>query len=73
MEQRHYLGYPELTRTADQLSKKFNDLAKRNIHTGDPAIPEEVREAKRMRGLIYQKADGGNRSINQTALVLVCS
>ncbi|KAL7516278.1 hypothetical protein ACHAWX_001311 [Stephanocyclus meneghinianus] len=46
------------------VEKKFHDLARRNIPTGDPNIPPEVREAKRVRALIYQKSNGGTGSVS---------
>ena len=46
------------------VEKKFHDLARRNIPTGDPNIPPQVREAKRVRALIYQKSNGGTGSVS---------
>ena len=65
MEFQHHSRYPDLSHTGDQLGKKFNDLAKRSIPTGDPFMPQEVREAKRIRLLIYQKSDGGTGSVSE--------
>ena len=62
VEHRHYSRYPDRERTGVQLRKKFNDTAKTNIPTGDPNIPDHVREAKRIRGLIYEKTEGGTGS-----------
>ena len=64
VEQQHASRYPEANRSVEQLRKKFHDLARRNIPTGDPNIPVEVREAKRVRALIYQKSDGGTGSVS---------
>ena len=62
VEHRHHSRYPDRARTGDQLRKKFNSLAKTAIPTGDPNIPPDVREAKRIRELIFQKSDGGTGS-----------
>ena len=66
MEFQHHSRYPDLSHTGDQLGKKFNDLAKRSIPTGDLFMPQEVREAKRIRLLIYQKSDGGTGSVSES-------
>ena len=44
--------------------KKFNNLARRPIPTGDPYIPPEVGEAKCIRGLIIQKSKGRTGSVS---------
>lgn len=62
VEHRHYSRYPDRERTGLQLRKKFNDVSTTKIPTGDPNIPPHIRDAKRIRGLIYQKTDGGTGS-----------
>ena len=62
---RHSAYHPELDRTADHLKKKFNELARRTIPTGDPNCPADVREAKAIRHLIIEKSDGCTGSPNE--------
>jgi len=59
---RHSRFHPELERTADQLKKKFNKLARTKVPTGDPIIPFVIREAKAIRVLIIEKAEGATGS-----------
>jgi len=62
VEHRHYSRYPDRERTGTQLKKKWNDISKTDIPTGDPNMPDHIREAKRIRILIYEKTDGGTGS-----------
>lgn len=64
VEHRHASRYPELTRTSEQLKRKFNELARRVSPTGDPTIPQDVREAKRVRALMIEKTEGGTGSVS---------
>ena len=43
-------------------SKKFNNLAKAQVPTGDPAIAENVHEAMVIHEMIIQKTDGATGS-----------
>jgi hypothetical protein len=59
---RHSSFHPELERTAEQLKKKFNKLSQTKVPTGNPTIPFTVREAKAIRVLIIEKAEGATGS-----------
>jgi hypothetical protein len=50
--------HPYLECTEDQLKKKFNQLTKRKMGSGDPTMPHNVRDAKEIRGLIVEKSEG---------------
>jgi len=52
----HALSHPSNERDAASVKKKFQDLHKKKIPTGDPNIPREVRRAK----LIQQKILAAN-------------
>ena len=59
---RHSSFHPELERTAEQLKKKFNKLSQTKVPTGNPTIPFIVWEAKAIRVLIIEKAEGATSS-----------
>ena len=59
---RHSSFHPELERTAEQLKKKFNKLARTKVPTGEPTIPFTVCEANAIRVLIIEKAEGATGS-----------
>jgi hypothetical protein len=65
VETRHYAYYSDAGRTADQLRKKFNKLARTAVPTGSPNIPPNVAYAKRIRGLIIEKTEGGTGSVSE--------
>jgi hypothetical protein len=54
----HQKYYPDHDRTGDHLHTKFNALARTNVPTGDPNMPDHIREAKRVRRLIVDKTEG---------------
>lgn len=53
----HLEKWPDSGRDLVSLRRKFNQLAQKNMPTGDPRCPDSVREAKRINFLIKQKAD----------------
>ena len=59
---RHLTYYGDVSRTGDQLRKKFGHLSKTTIPTGDPNCPLNVQEAKAIRQLIIEKLDGATGS-----------
>lgn len=65
VETRHYAYYSDMERTAEQLRKKFNNLARTAIPTGSPNIPPSIAHAKRIRGLIIEKTEGGTGSVSE--------
>ena len=58
----HASGYPENNRDPLSLRRKFQALYNTKIPTGDPKCPKHVREAKRLRYSIEQRADSTNMS-----------
>ena len=50
--------HPYLECSEDQLKKKFNQLTKRKMGTGDHTMPHNVCNAKEIRGLIVEKSEG---------------
>ena len=56
----HCVYYPG--RTWESLRKKFNEVARKSIPTGDPNCPPYVREAKRVRQQIIEKSEGASGS-----------
>ena len=65
VETQHYAYYSNAERTADQLRKKFNKLARTAIPTGSPNIPPIIANANRIRGLIIEKTEGGTGSVSE--------
>ena len=53
----HNAAWPTTTRDTSSLQRKFNDLAKSTMPTGDPNIPPHVLEAKRIRMELKKKAE----------------
>ena len=51
----HYAG-----RDVQSVKRKYNSLHRLQIPTGDPNMPEEVRQAKRIKHTIGLKADLGD-------------
>ncbi|KAG9404772.1 hypothetical protein AC1031_004977 [Aphanomyces cochlioides] len=56
----HELRYPGQGRTVDSIKRKFSSLYRRQIPTGDPHIPPEVRKAKSIRLKMTERADMGD-------------
>ena len=56
---KHEERYPDSDRSAESLRRKFASLYRKNMPTGDPDIPEEVRRAKTIRNQIVERADIG--------------
>ena len=50
-------SHPTQGRLAAGLRKKFASLWKKNIKTGDPTCPSEVRRAKQLKRELYKAAD----------------
>jgi hypothetical protein len=65
VETQHYAYYSSVDRTADQLRKKFNKLARTAIPTGSPNIPPNIANAKHIRGLVIEKTEGGTGSVSE--------
>ena len=53
----HLLSWPDSGRDYLSIRRKFNQLANKNMPTGNPSCPPEVRDAKAILDLIKQKAD----------------
>ena len=56
--ERHNSCYPNQDRTVESLKRKFQELAKKKIPTGDPNCPPHVRFAKRIYRKIVEATDG---------------
>jgi len=56
--QEHSARYPTKGRTSESLKRKFQQLARTKIPTGDPNCPPYVRDAKRIYYKIVQATDG---------------
>ena len=56
----HDVFYGHLERTTDSFKRKCRSLHRQKIPTGNPAMPDEVRVAKRAYFKIGQKADIGD-------------
>lgn len=56
----HVVHYQD--RTWKSLCKKLNEVARKNIPTGDPSCPPYVKEAKRIRQQIIKKSEDGTGS-----------
>jgi hypothetical protein len=56
--QEHSARYPTKERTAESLKRKFQELARKKIPTGDPNCPPYIRDAKRIFRKIVQATDG---------------
>ena len=56
--QEHSARYPTKGRTSESLKRKFQQLARKKIPTGDPNCPPYVRDAKRIYYKIVQATDG---------------
>ena len=57
---KHDERYPSVERTVDSLRRKFASLYRKNLPTGDPDIPREVRRAKAIRQKIIERSDIGD-------------
>ena len=64
VERRHFAYHSDMQRSSDHLRKKFNELARTRIPTGDPNIPPGVSGAKRIRTLIIEKTEAGTGSVS---------
>ena len=56
--EQHNSCYPNQDRTIESLKRKFQELAKKKIPTGDPNCPPHVRFAKRIYRKIVEATDG---------------
>ena len=56
----HAVTYPEEARDTDSIRRKFANLHRKQIPTGDPSMPEEVKIAKRIKYKIGDKANIGD-------------
>eukprot|EP00536_Pseudo-nitzschia_multiseries_P018265 jgi/Psemu1/54828/gm1.54828_g len=56
----HRDNFPDTDRTVPNLRGKYTNLYQKQMPTGDPNCPEEVKLAKKIRRLIYEKAGIGN-------------
>ena len=56
--QEHSARYPTKERTSESLKRKFQELARKKIPTGDPNCPPYVRDAKQIFYKIVQATDG---------------
>lgn len=54
----HIARYPDQQRTLESLKRKFQELARAKIKTGDPNMPRHIRVAKRAYYAIVKKTDG---------------
>ena len=54
----HITRYPDQQRTLESLKRKFQELARAKIKTGDPNMPRHIRVAKRAYYAIVKKTDG---------------
>jgi hypothetical protein len=54
----HVAGYPTKERTSESLKRKFQELARKKMPTGDPNCPHHVRFAKRIYRKIVAATDG---------------
>ncbi len=54
----HNTCYPKQQRTLESLKRKFQELARAKIKTGDPNMPPHIRVAKRAYYAIVKKTDG---------------
>ncbi|KAG9404968.1 hypothetical protein AC1031_004066 [Aphanomyces cochlioides] len=59
---KHEQRYPAQNRTVDSIRRKFANLYRAAIPTGDPLIPHEVRRAKTIRSKMNERADMGDGS-----------
>ena len=67
--QEHSARYPTKERTSESLKRKFQELARKKIPTGDPNCPPYVRDAKRIFYKIVQHTDGstGGSDVDEEA------
>ncbi len=56
--ERHNEGYAERDRTVESLKRKFQELVRKKIPTGDPNCPRYVRYANRIFYKIIQATEG---------------
>ena len=62
VEEHHSRFHPDLEKTTDQLKKTVNKLARTKAPMGQSNIPVTVQEAKAIRVLIIEKAEGATGS-----------
>jgi hypothetical protein len=55
---RHMALYPQQDWTMESLKRKFQEMARAKIKTGDPNMPPHIRGAKRAYYAIVKKTDG---------------
>jgi len=58
----HATYVPEKKRTANSIKRKFGELARKDIPTGNPHIPDHVKYAKKISAMIVRKSDGDTGS-----------
>ena len=56
----HQLRYPGAGRTVDSLKRKFSNLHRKKMPTGDPLMPADVRKAKHIRYKMTERSDLGD-------------
>eukprot|EP00536_Pseudo-nitzschia_multiseries_P007992 jgi/Psemu1/19252/gm1.19252_g len=56
----HNDNFPDTNRSVENLRRKYNDLYRKQIPTGDPNCPKEVKLAKRVKYLIKGKQGVGD-------------
>ena len=56
--EKHNSCYPNQDRTVESLKRKFQELVKKKMKTGDPNCPPHVRFAKRIYRKIVEATDG---------------
>ena len=54
----HVANFPGLNRTSDSLKRKFQEMARTKIPTGDPNCPNHIRIAKRAYYKLVKASDG---------------
>ena len=54
----HNESFPDLNRTSDSLKRKFQEMARTKIPTGDPNCPRHIRVAKRAYYKLIKATDG---------------
>jgi hypothetical protein len=54
----HNTCYPEQQRTLESLKRKFQELARAKIKTGDPNMPPHIRVPKWVYNAIVKKTNG---------------
>ncbi len=61
IENLHKCNFPTEDRTRESLKRKFQDLYRSKIPTGNPSMPNNIRRAKRIHQLIEQRINASAR------------